>query len=72
MGISTIFGLFFLIYCGYKVEWTSLTNFVCYFNFHKGILIAIEVKPFLEFNIVRIAYKFITCPILAYRLLVIG
>tara|TARA_Y100001970_G_scaffold192191_1_gene233575 strand:+ start:261 stop:632 length:372 start_codon:yes stop_codon:yes gene_type:complete len=75
MGISTIFGLFFLIYYGYKVEWTSPLILFAISIFIKGILIAIEVKLFfrIQYIVQYIGFiSFIACPILAYRLLVIS
>ena len=75
MGISTIFGLFFLIYYGYKVEWTAPLVLFALSIFIKGILITIEVKLFSRSQYI-IQYigitSFIVCPILAYRLLVIS
>ena len=75
MGISTIFGLLFLIYYGYKVEWTSPLILFALSMVIKFILIAIEVKLFfrVQYIVPYIGFiSFIACPILAYRLLVIS
>ena len=74
MGISDNFWFIFLIYYGYKVEWTSPLILFAISLFIKGILIAI-VKLFfrIQYIVQYIGFiSFIACPILAYRLLVIS
>jgi len=75
MGFATIYGLFFLIFFGYKVSWTSALVLFGISFFIKGPMIMAEAILFskMSFPVQFICtLGFITIPILGYRLLVVS
>ena len=75
MGIATIYGIGFLIYFGYKIEWVSALILFAISLVIKGIFILVEAQLTirLEYAVEYIASAaFILIPILGYRLLVVS
>ena len=75
MVIATIYGLAFLVYYGYKVDWTAPLVLFVISLLIKGAMLVVESILFSRVPlIIQIigGLGFITCPILGYRLLIIA
>jgi len=75
MIIATIYGLAFLVYYGYKVDWTAPLVLFGISLLIKGAMIVVESILFSRIPfIIQIigTLGFIACPILGYRLLIIA
>ena len=75
MVIATIYGLAFLVYYGYKVDWTAPLVLFVISLLIKGAMIVVESILFSRVPlIIQIigGLGFIACPILGYRLLIIA
>ena len=74
MIIATIYGLAFLVYYGYKVDWTAPLALFGISLLIKGAMVVVESILFSRVPlIIQIigGLGFIACPILGYRLLII-
>ena len=75
MIIATIYGLAFLVYYGYKVDWTAPLALFGISLLIKGAMVIVESILFSRVPyIIQIIgiLGFIACPILGYRLLIIA
>ena len=75
MIFATIYGLAFLVYYGYKVDWTAPLALFGISLLIKGAMVIVESILFSRVPyIIQIIgiLGFIACPILGYRLLIIA
>ena len=71
MGFATMYGIGFLIYFGYKIDWISALILFGISLVIKAVLIWVEAGINIQYSIQYIAASgFILIPILGYRLLV--